>query len=275
MNTVSEWKCFQGRQLVVEHSSTSCRVPMTFGLFLPPNVEKPPVLYYLSGLTCNWENATTKAGFQRVAAELGVAVVTPDTSPRGEEVADDTDRWDLGTGAGFYVDATASPWSDHYQMYSYVTEELPTLLGEEFDVDTSRQAVTGHSMGGHGALVVGLREPDAYRSVSAFSPIVEPSEVQWGRDAFAAYLSSRDEWSTYDASLLVTDHARSDSILIDQGKADGFLEPQLHTWVFAEACEAAGQPVEVRMHDGYDHSYYFVATFIEDHVRFHAEALGA
>lgn len=246
---------------------------MTFGLYLPDGVENPPVVLFLSGLTCTWENATTKAGFQRVAAELGLAVVTPDTSPRGD-VADAEDRWDLGTGAGFYVDATAAPWDAHYAMDSYVTDELPRLLSE-FDVDTSRISVTGHSMGGHGALVLGLRQPDRYRSVSAFSPIVNPTEVQWGQDAFGAYLESRDEWAAYDATLLLESRVHPNTILIDQGKADGFLEEQLKPRVFEEACARVGQDVRVRMHEGYDHSYYFIASFIEDHLRFHAEVLGA
>lgn len=275
MNITREWKSFGGRQLVIEHEAQTCGVPMTLGLFLPPDVDTPPVLYYLSGLTCNWENATTKAGFQRVAAELGVAVVTPDTSPRGEGIADAEDRWDLGTGAGFYVDATAEPWSEHYQMYSYITGELPKLLDAEFDIDTSRASVTGHSMGGHGALMIGLRNPDAYRSVSAFSPIVAPSQVQWGEDAFGAYLASEDEWDSYDSTTLVAKNPRPDTLLIEQGKADGFLEPQLRTWLFEEACKEAGQDVQVNMREGYDHSYYFIASFIEDHIRFHADALAA
>lgn len=274
MEIKSEWKSFGGRQLVVEHDSETCSVPMTFSVYLPEGVERPPVLYFLSGLTCNWENVTTKGGFQRAAAEHGVAVVCPDTSPRGE-VHDASDRWDLGTGAGFYVDATAEPWSEHYQMYSYVTEELPTLVAAGFDLDMNRQSVTGHSMGGHGALVLGLRNPNLYRSVSAFSPIVAPSQVQWGEDALGAYLNGRDEWSAYDATELVAAHARRDTILIDQGKADGFLEPQLRTWLFEEACNAAGQPLEVRMHEGYDHSYYFISTFMQDHIEFHARALSS
>lgn len=273
MNVTKEWKSFGGRQLVVEHDAQTCGVPMTFGLFLPPGVEKPPVLWYLSGLTCDWENATTKAGFQRLAAELGIAVVTPDTSPRGDDIADADGRWDLGTGAGFYVDATAEPWSEHYQMYSYVTDELPTAIGDEFGVDLSRQSVTGHSMGGHGALMVGLRNPDTYRSVSAFSPIVAPSQVQWGEDAFGAYLASEDEWAAYDATKLVAENPRPDTLLIEQGKADGFLEPQLRTWLFEEACKEAGQDVQINMREGYDHSYYFIASFMDDHMRFHAEAL--
>lgn len=272
MNIKSEWKAFGGKQRVVEHDSKACKVPMTFGLFTPPDVKNPPVLYYLSGLTCTWENATTKAGFQRVAADLGIAVVTPDTSPRGSEVADADDRWDLGTGAGFYVDATAAPWSDHYHMHSYVTEELPELLGE-LGVDTRRASITGHSMGGHGALVLGLREPERYRSISAFSPIVNPSAVQWGKDAFGAYLASEDEWAAYDATRLIESHSHPNPILIDQGGADGFLEDQLRTWVFEEACQKAGQATQITMREGYDHSYYFVASFLEDHLRFHAQHL--
>ncbi len=275
MEIIKEWKSFGGRQLVVRHQSTACACPMDLGLFLPPGDGPHPVLFYLSGLTCNWENATTKAGFQKLAAELGIAVVTPDTSPKGEGIADAEDRWDLGTGAGFYVNATSEPWAANYQMYDYVTEELPKLLGEFAELDVSRASVTGHSMGGHGALVLGLREPQLFRSVSAFSPIVAPSQVQWGQDAFGAYLADESEWAAYDATLLVANHARPDTILIDQGLADGFLENQLKTSVFVDACKSAGQQVNARMREGYDHSYYFIASFMEEHMRFHAEALGS
>ncbi len=274
LTIVSEWKSFGGRQLVIEHDSTSCGVPMRFSLFLPPGVENPPVVYFLSGLTCDWENATTKAGFQRDAAALGLAIVAPDTSPRGENVHDTPDRWDLGKGAGFYVDATNEPWAKHYQMYTYITEELPALLAKNYSVDTTRQAITGHSMGGHGALVIGLRNPTKYRSISAFSPIVAPSQVQWGQDAFGAYLTNKADWAKYDATELVAKHARPDiTIRIDQGLADGFLENQLKSHIFEEACKKAGQPLELHMHEGYDHSYYFISTYIPDHLKRHAAAL--
>lgn len=270
----SEWRCFGGRQLVVEHDSAACGVPMTFALFLPPGVARPPLVTYLSGLTCTWENAATKAGLQRVAAELGLAVLFPDTSPRGDAVPDAEGRWDLGKGAGFYVDATREPWARHYRMYSYVTDELPRLLGAHFELDLERQGITGHSMGGHGALVLGLREPARYRSISAFAPIVAPAQVPWGRDAFATYLADEKQWADYDATRLVASHARPDvEILIDQGAADNFLDAQLRPTLFEQACAEAGQPVRVRLQDGYDHSYYFVATFAEDHLRHHAAAL--
>ncbi|MGM0557196.1 MAG: S-formylglutathione hydrolase [Myxococcota bacterium] len=274
VDVVSEWKCHEGRQLVFEHESSACDTTMTCSIFLPPGVDSPPVLWFLSGLTCTWENVTTKGFFQAAAAELGVAVVAPDTSPRGESVHDAGDRWDLGTGAGFYVDATADPWASNYQMYSYVVSELPEVVDGAFSVDMERQSVMGHSMGGHGALVVGLRNPDQYRAISAFSPIVAPSQVQWGEDAFGAYLEDESEWAAYDATQLVADHARPDTtIRIDQGTDDGFLEPQLRPELFVDACEAAEQPLELKMREGYDHSYYFISTFMDEHVRFHAEAL--
>jgi S-formylglutathione hydrolase len=272
---ISEWRMFGGRQLVIEHDSDALGGAATrTSVFLPPGVEHPPVVYFLSGLTCTWENATTKAGMQRAAAALGVAIVCPDTSPRGAGVADAPERWDLGCGAGFYVDATAAPWSSHYRMYSYITEELPALMGQWFGLDITRQSVMGHSMGGHGALVIGLRDPRRYRAISAFSPIVAPSQVQWGQDAFGAYLASEQEWAAYDATQLVATHARPElTILIDQGGADSFLTSQLRPELFEAACQAVGQPVEIRIHEGYDHSYYFIATFVEEHLRRHAEAL--
>lgn len=270
----SQWKCHEGRQLVVEHESSSCHTPMQFSIFLPPNAENPPVFYFLSGLTCTWENVTTKGGFQAAAAELGVAVVAPDTSPRGEGVHDEADRWDLGKGAGFYVDAEREPWARHYQMYTYVTSELPALLDEHFEVDTSRQSVCGHSMGGHGALVVGLRNPKMYAAVSALAPIVAPSRVQWGKDAFGAYLNSESQWRQYDATELVAEYARPEiEIRIDQGTADGFLEEQLRPRIFEEACAAAGQPLQLEMREGYDHSYFFISTFLSEHLAFHADFL--
>ncbi|AWV91066.1 S-formylglutathione hydrolase [Bradymonas sediminis] len=274
INIVSDWKSFGGRQQVVEHESKACGGTMKFGIFLPPGDGPHPVLYFLSGLTCSWQNVTEKGGFQRLAAELGVAVVAPDTSPRGEDVHDTPDRWDLGKGAGFYVNATAEPWSKHYQMYDYIVEELPQVLADNFPVDLSRQSITGHSMGGLGALVIGLRNPEQYRAISAFSPIVAPSEVQWGQDALGAYLQSEDEWAAYDPTKLVAKYAQKDrEILIDQGKADNFLEPQLRPQRFADACKAAGQPLNLRLHEGYDHSYYFISTFLGEHLEFHARAL--
>ena len=274
-NIVSKWASFGGEQLVIEHDSTTCSVPMKFSLYLPPNAtDSTPVLYFLSGLTCTWENVTTKSGFQRVAAELGIVVVAPDTSPRGEDVPDSEDRWDLGKGAGFYLDATASPWSKHYNMESYIIEELPSVLRERFGLRLTRESIMGHSMGGHGALVLGLKQEGRYTSISAFSPIVAPTQVQWGKDAFKTYLGSVEAGAPYDATRLIQDgHRHPCRILIEQGTSDSFLEEQLRPQLFVEACQKADQPVELRMQSGYDHSYYFISTFIEDHLRFHAETL--
>ena len=233
-----------------------------------------PVLYWLSGLTCNEQNFITKAGAQRYAAEHGIAIVCPDTSPRGDDVAD-AEGYDLGKGAGFYVDATEAPWSAHYRMHSYVVDELPALIEANFPV-TDARAISGHSMGGHGALVVALRNPGRYRSVSAFSPIVAPSLVPWGEKAFTAYLGDdRAAWAGYDATELVKSSSEKLPILVDQGEADEFLDGQLKPWLLKEAADAAGHPVYLRMQPGYDHSYYFIASFIGDHIAHHAKALKA
>lgn len=266
---------FGGVQGMYRHESKACGGPMELSVYVPPNVESAPVVYYLSGLTCTAENFTTKAGFQRVASELGLIVVAPDTSPRGAGYPGEDDDWDFGTGAGFYVDATEPPWSQRYRMYTYVTEELPALIDESFPTKgASHRSVFGHSMGGHGALIVGLREPDRWRSVSAFSPIVAPTQVPWGHKALAGYLGDdREAWKAWDATELVRSRQHAQTILIDQGRADGFLEEQLRPELFAQACEASGQKLELRMHDDYDHSYYFIATFVEDHLRHHARCL--
>jgi len=248
---------------------------MECSLYLPPAAEtsEVPLVVFLSGLTCTWENVTTKGGFQAWAAQLGVAVLCPDTSPRGESVADDP-SYDLGQGAGFYVNATEPPWAPHFRMDDYVFELLE-LVTAQYPVMKTSVGVTGHSMGGHGALVLGLRNPDRFRSISAFSPIVAPSQVPWGRKAFTAYLGpSEDRWAAYDACSLVTHARHPGSILIDQGRADVFFEEQLQSHRFENAAKASGQAATVRIHDGYDHSYYFVATFMEDHLRHHAAALG-
>ncbi|MEM8543702.1 MAG: S-formylglutathione hydrolase [Cyanobacteria bacterium P01_H01_bin.119] len=270
--------CFGGSVEYYTHASTTCRCEMTFAVFVPPQAKAVPVpvVYYLSGLTCTADNFTTKAGAQRVAAELGLMLVAPDTSPRGETVPDNADAWDFGTGAGFYVNATEAPWSSHYQMYSYVTEELPALVQQNFAIKGDRQGIFGHSMGGHGALVCGLRNPDKYRSISAFAPIAAPMQCSWGEKALSGYLGrDRAAWQAYDATELVKTHAdASRPILIDQGTADGFLaQKQLLPEVFEAACKAAGQPLTLRMQPGYDHSYYFMATFMEDHLRHHLSAL--
>jgi S-formylglutathione hydrolase len=250
---------------------------MRFGVFMPPQAQAGPVpvLYWLSGLTCTEENFVIKAGAQRVAAELGLAIVTPDTSPREVRFPGDDASYDFGIGAGFYVDATEAPWSQNYRMYSYVTRELPDLMAGNFPVDRERTGIFGHSMGGHGALTIALRNRGAYRSLSAFAPISSPSRCPWGEKALALYLGAdRTRWRNYDATMLVTEVGwKGPPILVDQGTQDQFLESQLHPELLQEACARAGVPLTLRMQDGYDHSYYFIATFIEEHLRFHARNL--
>jgi S-formylglutathione hydrolase len=277
MKQISETLCFGGRQRVYDHDSAATGTTMRFGAFLPPQAESGPcpAVFFLSGLTCTHENVTTKAGFQRAAAELGLIVIAPDTSPRGEDVPDVKDDYALGQGAGFYVDATEEPWSKNFNMRRYVTEELHDLVTEHLPVDAGRIGVMGHSMGGHGALVFHLREPEKFRAVSAFSPIVAPMDVPWGQAAFAAYLGEdREAWAAHDATRLVEEAPSSAHILIDQGEADPFLAEQLRPELFEDAAREAGQSLTLRRHAGYDHSYYFIATFIEDHLRHHARALG-
>ena len=249
---------------------------MEFNVFVPPGPGPFPSLYFLSGLTCTPENVTTKAGAQRVAAELGIILVMPDTSPRGANIPGEDDGWDFGSGAGFYVDATRPPWNKHYKMYSYLTKELPELMAKHFPVNTSK-SITGHSMGGHGALVIGLREPDQWASISALSPICAPIQCPWGQKAFAGYLGNdQSSWSTYDASELVKTTQHPAPILIDQGKADDFyVAKQLLPEIFEEACKTSKQELNCRLHDNYDHSYYFIATFMEDHLRHHAKYLSS
>jgi S-formylglutathione hydrolase len=259
------------------HESTACQCEMTFSVYLPPasRDEKVPALYWLSGLTCNDDNARTKGGFQRFAAQHGIAVVFPDTSPRGADVADEPERYDLGQAAGFYVNATQSPWTPHYQMFDYVTHELPALIEANLPLIPGVKSVTGHSMGGHGALVCALKNPDEYRSVSAFAPIANPVNCGWGQGCFGAYLGEdTSAWEAYDATCLVQSGMRVRDILIDQGDADEFLhEGQLLPDNFQAACDAAGQPLNVRMQPGYDHSYHFISSFIEDHFDYHARFL--
>jgi S-formylglutathione hydrolase len=279
LTTVAEHRCFGGVQGIYAHDAETTGCTMRFSLFKPPQAaEGPvPVLWWLSGLTCTEENFTVKAGAQRYAAEHGVMIVAPDTSPRGLWIPGENDSYDFGSGAGFYVDATQAPWSAHYRMYSYVVRELPELVFARFPARRDAQGIFGHSMGGHGALVIALRNPQTYRSLSAFAPIVAPSQVPWGIKAFTGYLGDdRAAWKDYDASELVKAGARFPSaILIDQGTVDPFLEEQLRPEVFADVCRAAGQPLDLRLQDGHDHSYYFIATFIGDHVRHHAAILGA
>jgi S-formylglutathione hydrolase len=273
LETLSTARSFGGTQGVYRHASRETGTGMTFAVYLPPHAEaagaRLPALWYLSGLTCTHANVMEKAGYQRVCAELGLVLVAPDTSPRGEGVPDDP-AYDFGQGAGFYVDATERPFATNYRMYSYIAEELPALLEENFPIDAARQGITGHSMGGHGALTLALRNPDRYRSVSAFAPIVAPSQVPWGEKALGGYLGQdRTAWRRHDAVALIEEGARLADVLVDQGTSDSFLEGQLRPRLLAEACRAAGIPLTLRMQEGYDHSYHFIATFIEDHLRWH------
>ncbi len=276
METVSESAAFGGVQGVYRHASEVCGCDMTFGLFLPAEAKEGPVpvLWYLSGLTCTHENAMVKSGAQAWAAREGIAVVFPDTSPRGEGVADDAD-YDLGQGAGFYVDATEAPWSPHFKMWSYIAEELPAALFRSFELEEGAQGITGHSMGGHGALTLALSLPDRFRSVSAFAPIANPVASDWGRKQLGAYLGAEGPaWAAHDASLLLRERGWKGSMLIDQGASDQFLD-KLRPEALASAIAERRQPATFRMQPGYDHSYFFVASFMEDHVEFHAEALFA
>lgn len=276
MKTISENACFAGTQGVYTHPSTSCDCDMTFGLFLPQEANDGPVplLWYLSGLTCTHENAMSKAGAQAWAAEQGIALVFPDTSPRGEDVADD-EAYDLGQGAGFYVNATETPWAPHFQMWDYVTSELPILLERNFALDMSRQAITGHSMGGHGALTMAMALPGRFRSVSAFAPISNPTASDWGRKQFSAYLGNNEEtWAAHDATLLMQEKGFDGPILVDTGTNDQFID-LLKPEGLAEAIATRRQQATLRLQPGYDHSYFFVSTFMEEHVAFHADALYA
>lgn len=270
---LSEHRCFGGAQRFYSHESRECRTEMRFSVFVPPQAAERsvPVLYYLAGLTCTEETFMMKAGAQRVAAELGIMLVAPDTSPRKARVPGDDASWDFGIAAGFYVDATEEPWSQHYRMYSYVTRELPELVQSLGRARADRQSIFGHSMGGHGALVCALRNPRQYRSVSAFAPIAAPMECPWGVKAFTGYLGTdRRTWSAYDASELVAAGRYEQPILIDQGTADKFLAEQLKPELFAAACRKSGTTLQLRQQDGYDHGYYFIATYMSDHLRHHA-----
>lgn len=280
--TRSQHRAFGGQQGFYEHQSAACAGPMRFGVFLPERAlpqsggQRVPVLYYLAGLTCTEETFAIKAGAQRLASELGLAIVTSDTSPRAARFPGDDASWDFGVGAGFYVDATEAPWSSAYRMYTYVTRELVELVEREFPIVAGARGICGHSMGGHGALTIALREGDRYKSVSAFAPIVAPSQVPWGKKAFSGYLGERTEaWSEHDAVALVSKRKFPGTILVDQGESDQFLERELKPELFEAACRAAGQPLELRRHEGYDHGYYFVASFVERHLRHHAQQLGA
>ena len=275
MERVSEAKCFGGSQGVYSHQSSATGTPMTFQVFVPEHApgEKLPVLWWLSGLTCTHANAMEKCEYKRACAEHGIILVGPDTSPRGDDVPDDK-AYDFGKGAGFYVDAVREPWAKHFRMRSYVEQELPALIDDAFSVDMDRQGISGHSMGGHGALTVSLRNPGRFRSTSAFAPIVSPLNCPWGEKALTGYIGDdRAAWREYDACALIEDGARLPELLVDQGRADNFLDEQLKTHVLDEACRAADIPATIRMQEGYDHSYFFVSSFIDDHIAWHAERL--
>jgi S-formylglutathione hydrolase len=281
LETVSEHRCFGGVQGFYRHPSTVIGLPMRFAVYRPPQAHsgRVPVLFYLAGLTCTEETFAIKAGAQRVAAELGLMLVTCDTSPRDTGIAGEADDWEVGSGAGFYINATQSPWSRYFRMYDYVLEELRATVLEHFPASARQLGIFGHSMGGHGALILALRNPQVYRSVSALAPICSPTRCPWGRKAFTRYLGERiSDWAGYDAVELITARATRTfpEILVDQGLADKFLpQGQLLPELLEQACAAAGQPLRLRRHDGYGHDYYFIATFVEDHLRFHAQALGA
>ena len=278
MEIIADTKSHGGRQLVVRHRSAATSTDMTFSIFLPPQAEagaKRPVVWYLSGLTCAHANVTEKGEYRAACAQHGLIFVAPDTSPRGEGVPTAPEgEWDFGLGAGFYVDATQNPWSANYRMWSYVTDELPQLIATEFPIDMARQAITGHSMGGHGALTVALNYPDRFRSVSAFAPIVAPGHVPWGQKALTGYLGDDPaNWRQHDAVSLIEDGARVPEILVDVGDADPFIEKELRPELLERACTAAGIPLTLRRQPGYDHSYYFISTFMADHLAWHAERL--
>ncbi|MBE9200038.1 MULTISPECIES: S-formylglutathione hydrolase [unclassified Nodularia (in: cyanobacteria)] len=276
LDLISEYQSFGGQLGFYSHLSSTCKSQMRFAVYEPPQATQQPipVLYFLSGLTCTEENFLAKAGAQRYASEYGLILVAPDTSPRNTGIAGEDDDWDFGTGAGFYVDATEEPWHQHYQMYSYIVQELPAIIAANFPIIPDKQGIFGHSMGGHGALVCAIRNPHLYKSVSAFAPIAAPMRSPWGQKAFSGYLGKNQEtWRNYDASQLVQQLGYHSPILIDQGTADKFLAEELLPEVFEQACASVNQPLNLRYQTGYDHSYYFIASFIEDHIRHHAIAL--
>lgn len=276
LNLKSEYKSFGGKLGFYSHASTTCNSEMSFAVYQPPQVQKSyPVLYFLSGLTCTEENFIVKANALKYAAEYGLILVAPDTSPRNTDIPGENDSWDFGTGAGFYVDATQAPWSNYYNMYSYIVEELPNLIAANFPIDVNKQGIFGHSMGGHGALVCAIRNPNKFKSVSAFAPIVAPMQCAWGNKAFTGYLGEDNQnWCLYDASELVKQHKYHGHILIDQGTDDKFIQEQLKPELFEQACQEVNQSLTLRYQDGYDHSYYFISSFIEDHIKHHVKELG-
>ncbi|MCW0002208.1 S-formylglutathione hydrolase [Pararhizobium sp. YC-54] len=276
MKVLSQNTAFGGMQGVFSHDSQACGVEMTFAVYIPPQaITTPcPVVWYLSGLTCTHANVMEKGEYRRMAAELGLIIVCPDTSPRGSDVPDELTNWQMGKGAGFYLDATEAPWAENYQMYTYITQELPAFIAQHFRVDMARQGIFGHSMGGHGAMTIALKNPDRFKSCSAFAPIVEPSTADWSIGAFEKYLGEdRASWRQYDACALVKDGARFPEFLIDQGKADNFLETGLRPWLFEDAIKGTGIGLTLRMHERYDHSYYFISSFMDEHLKWHAERL--
>lgn len=275
LELVSESRCFEGRQITYKHASKACACTMRFAAYLPPAAEhgRVPALYWLSGLTCTEDNFSVKSGAQRYAAALGLALIIPDTSPRGVDVPGQDEFMDLGTGAGFYVNATQSPWAAHYRMYDYVSDELVSVVNANLPVDPARKSISGHSMGGHGALVVGTRNADRYRSISAFAPIAAPTRADWGRRAFSAYLGADEStWLAYDSSALIRKMPSRHELLVDQGAADPFLD-RLRPRDLLDACAASGQKIKYRERPGYDHGYYFVGTYISEHLEFHAAHL--
>jgi len=275
LRTISETGCFDGRQVTYEHDSAACNCVMRFAVYLPPAAEHGPVpaVYWLSGLTCTEDNFSTKAGAQRYAAGLGLALIIPDTSPRGVNLPGEDDQMEVGSGAGFYLNATQDPWNQHYKMYDYIAEELVELVNAELPVDPAAKSISGHSMGGHGAITIGLKNPQAYRAISAFAPIASTLNSAWAGTALRAYLGSdKGTWQQYDAAWLAEHQPSQHTLLVDQGKSDPFLD-QLRPDDLKTACEASGQQLQLRWHDGYDHGYYFISSFIEQHLRFHAAEL--
>ena len=274
MKYISKAYSFEGKQLVCSHQSAVNNCEMTFAIFIPPKIKNPPVLWYLSGLTCSHLNVMEKGEYRKKAAELGMAIVCPDTSPRGENIPDEKDNWQFGSGAGFYLDATESPYDKNYNMYSYIIDELPGVIEKYFDIDMSRQSIFGHSMGGHGAIVMALRNPKKFKSCSAFAPIVEPSSASWSSEAFKKFIGlDQSNWQKYDSVALVKNGYHFPEILVDQGDADSFLEEGLRPWLLEDACKNTNINLKLRMQPNYDHSYYFISTFMADHLNWHRERI--
>lgn len=274
MKYISKAYSFEGKQLVCSHQSAVNNCEMTFAIFIPPKIKNPPVLWYLSGLTCSHLNVMEKGEYRKKAAELGMAIICPDTSPRGENIPDEKDNWQFGSGAGFYLDATESPYDKNYNMYSYIIDELPGVIEKYFDIDMSRQSIFGHSMGGHGAIVMALRNPKKFKSCSAFAPIVEPSSASWSSEAFKKFIGlDQSNWQKYDSVALVKNGYYFPEILVDQGDADSFLEEGLRPWLLEDACKNTNINLKLRMQPNYDHSYYFISTFMADHLNWHRERI--